>query len=564
MNEYEIRFHSVNGKRRLLIVEDEEISRELLKMMLESEYELVFANDGDEAISKVKENVDKLSCILLDLNMPKVAGFEVLKILQANELYKDIPVIIASGDSSKEVECINAGAVDFLQKPYPEKGVILARIKRTIELSEGRRIISKTKRDSLTDLYNKEYLETFGEQYDHFHEDEDMDAIVLDINRFNVLNERYGREFGDKVLCIVANEAKKIFHENGGIIGRDNGDEFSVYCPHRNDYKEIVDRITKAIDLDPETKGRVRLRMGVYPSVDKTTSINHRLTLAKRAADTVKNNFNNNVAIYDETLRKKEVYQERLVDDFNRAIEEDEFEVYYQPKFYIQVDKPILNSAEALVRWKHSELGMVSPGEFIPLFEKNGLIQRLDEYVWVHAAKQIRKWKDELNVVVPISVNVSRIDMYDPDLIHTFSDILKENNLTVNDLHLEVTESAYTEDSGQIIETVKRLRQTGFQIEMDDFGTGYSSLNMINKMPIDALKLDMSFIKSAFDGKKDTHMLEVIVKIAKHLNVPSIAEGVETKEQYLTLKELGCDIIQGYYFSPPVEAKEFEKFLLEK
>lgn len=564
MNEYEIRFHSVNGKRRLLIVEDEEISRELLKMMLESEYELVFANDGDEAISKVKENVDKLSCILLDLNMPKVAGFEVLKILQANELYKDIPVIIASVDSSKEVECINAGAVDFLQKPYPEKGVILARIKRTIELSEGRRIISKTKRDSLTDLYNKEYLETFGEQYDHFHEDEDMDAIILDINRFNVLNERYGREFGDKVLCIVANEAKKIFHENGGIIGRDNGDEFSVYCPHRNDYKEIVDRITKAIDLDPETKGRVRLRMGVYPSVDKTTSINHRLTLAKRAADTVKNSFNNNVAIYDETLRKKEVYQERLVDDFNRAIEEDEFEVYYQPKFYIQADKPILNSAEALVRWKHSELGMVSPGEFIPLFEKNGLIQRLDEYVWVHAAKQIRKWKDELNVVVPISVNVSRIDMYDPDLIHTFSDILKENNLTVNDLHLEVTESAYTEDSGQIIETVKRLRQTGFQIEMDDFGTGYSSLNMINKMPIDALKLDMSFIKSAFDGKKDTHMLEVIVKIAKHLNVPSIAEGVETKEQYLTLKELGCDIIQGYYFSPPVEAKEFEKFLLEK
>ena len=177
MNEYEIRFHSVNGKRRLLIVEDEEISRELLKMMLESEYELVFANDGDEAISKVKENVDKLSCILLDLNMPKVAGFEVLKILQANELYKDIPVIIASVDSSKEVECINAGAVDFLQKPYPEKGVILARIKRTIELSEGRRIISKTKRDSLTDLYNKEYLETFGEQYDHFHEDEDMERI---------------------------------------------------------------------------------------------------------------------------------------------------------------------------------------------------------------------------------------------------------------------------------------------------------------------------------------------------------------------------------------------------
>ena len=215
------------------------------------------------------------------------------------------------------------------------------------------------------------------------------------------------------------------------------------------------------------------------------------------------------------------------------------------------------------MRWQHPELGMISPGVFIPLFEENGLIQDLDHFVWRQAARQIRIWKDEIGYTVPVSVNVSRVDMYDANIVYSLLDILEESKLEAGDLHLEVTESAYAEDAEQIIETVKRLRSMGFLVEMDDFGTGYSSLNMLSSLPIDVLKLDMQFIRTAFGQEKDTHMLEIIIDIARHLSAPVVAEGVETEEQVKALKEIGCDLVQGYFFSPPVPAEKFASFLSE-
>ncbi|HAE80084.1 MAG TPA: diguanylate cyclase, partial [Lachnoclostridium sp.] len=170
-------------------------------------------------------------------------------------------------------------------------------------------------------------------------------------------------------------------------------------------------------------------------------------------------------------------------------------------------------------------------------------------YVWREAAAQIRDWKERLGFSVPVSVNVSRIDMYDPHLIETFTGILGEFHLTPQEFLLEITESAYTQDSKQMIDTVNQLRDLGFRIEMDDFGTGYSSLNMISSLPIDALKLDMQFIRAAFGERRDTRLLEVIIDIADYLGVPVIAEGVETEEQLTVLRNMGCDLVQGYYFS---------------
>lgn len=237
--------------------------------------------------------------------------------------------------------------------------------------------------------------------------------------------------------------------------------------------------------------------------------------------------------------------------------------MFYQPKYNIASEPPALGGAEALVRWVHPEFGMVSPGVFIPLFEEKGLIQKLDLYVWQTAAAQVADWKKRFGVSVPVSVNVSRIDMYDPDITNTIASLREQFGLCGEDIHLEITESAYTENADHIISKVTELRENGFRIEMDDFGTGYSSLNMISRLPIDILKLDMSFVRGAFAKGRDTRMIEIIIDIAKYLNVPVIAEGVETEEQYLALKELGCDYIQGYYFSKPVPADEFEQFLKE-
>ena len=255
---------------------------------------------------------------------------------------------------------------------------------------------------------------------------------------------------------------------------------------------------------------------------------------------------------------------DRLLKDFDAALEKEEFEVYYQPKFNIKEKDPVLTSAEALVRWKHSSLGMISPGIFIPLFEEHDLISRLDAYVWRKAAMQIAAWKKEKKISVPVSVNVSRKDLLKEGMAAYLDELVKKTGIFYDELLLEITESAYMEDPERIIEKIDALRDLGFLIEMDDFGTGYSSLSMVSRLPIDALKIDMCFIKDAFKEKKDTGMIGIILQIAKYLNVLSIAEGVEDQLQMDDLKKLGCDIVQGYYFSKPVPAMEFERFLEEK
>ena len=304
--------------------------------------------------------------------------------------------------------------------------------------------------------------------------------------------------------------------------------------------------------------------MGVYSGVDKSVEMEQRFDRAKMAADTIRGSFAQTVAYYDKNLHERQLYAEQLIEDFPAAIAEKQFQVFYQPKFDVRPDTPVLAGAEALVRWFHPDLGMINPGVFIPLFEENGLIQRLDNYVWEETARQIREWKDRLNYSVPVSVNVSRIDLFDPGLPDKLQGILREYDLTGRDFHLEVTESAYTQDAARIIEAVENLRSLGFLIEMDDFGTGYSSLHMISSLPIDVLKVDMQFIREAFSVGGNTHMLDVIIGIADYLSVPVIAEGVETQEQLHALKQLGCDLVQGYFFSKPVPAVEFEPFILQK
>ena len=561
MRDNQAAFHSADGRRLILVVEDEAVNRAILGMILEKDYDIIFAENGEEALRIVEEKKELLSLVILDLIMPVMPGQEVLLRIKAEPDTRNLPVIVASGDQSQEIECLNAGASDFIQKPYPEPGVILARVHRTIELFEGRQIIQSTERDPLTGLYNREFFFSYAEQYDQHHRDTPMDAIVLDINRFGTINERYGRAYADEVLRRVGEKAREMVHDAGGIVCRREADIFLVYCPHREDYKAILDNASMGLSGEQKANNRVRLRMGVYSNVDKSLELERRFDRAKIASDSVRNSFTRNIGIYDDTLRKAELYSEQLIEDFPRAIDEKQFKVFFQPKFNITGEKPFLAGAEGLVRWQHPELGLISPGVFIPLFEENGLIQKLDHYIWREAARQIRAWKDTVGFTVPVSVNVSRVDMYDTNIVYTLLDILEESRLEASNLHLEVTESAYAEDADQIIETVKRLRSMGFLVEMDDFGTGYSSLNMLSTLPIDILKLDMKFINTAFGQEKDTHMLEIILEIARHLSAPVVAEGVETEEQLNALRKIGCDMVQGYFFSPPVPAEKFEPFL---
>ena len=551
-------------KRHILIVEDEKINQMMLANLLGDGFELLYASDGIEALEQVKTHRDEIALVLLDLQMPRLNGMEVLKVMKEEKELQDIPVIVLTADQSAEVECLKIGAIDFIPKPYPSWEIIQARVNRCIELSEKRTLIQSTERDSLTNLFNLDYFLRYVRMFDQHYPDLSMDAVVLDINHFHLLNERYGKQYGDGVLARIGNRVRQISREVGGVGCRRGADTFLIYCPHREDYGSILDMASEGLAGEDVSENRVRLRMGIYAQVDKALEIERRFDYAKIAANTVKSSYLKAIGVYDIQMHREELYKARLLEDFKPSLKNRDFMVYFQPKFDIRPNQPVLASAEALVRWNHPELGMISPGVFIPLLEDNGLILELDQFVWREAAARIREWKNRFGYAVPVSVNVSRIDMLTPNLKKIFKEILEENRLSPDDLILEITESAYTGDSEQVISTVKELRGMGFRIEMDDFGTGYSSLGMLSHLPIDALKLDMSFIRSAFGENRDVRMIELIIDIADYLHVPVVAEGVETEEQYLVLKAMGCDMVQGYYFSKPVPPEDFDRFLAER
>ena len=282
---------------------------------------------------------------------------------------------------------------------------------------------------------------------------------------------------------------------------------------------------------------------------------------ARAACSMVRGNFKDHLMIYDEEMRMREILDQKLLNDLQQAVEEKQLKVFYQPKYNIQCTPPKLSSAEALIRWQHPELGMIPPGDFIPLFEGNGQISTVDNYVWSEAARQVAAWRDKFGITVPVSVNLSRVDLFDPELENRLNALIEQNGLEHRDLKLEVTESAYTENGDQVIDVVNRLRNDGFEIEMDDFGSGYSSLNMLSTMPIDFLKMDMKFIRNIETSEKDLKLVELVLDIAKYLNVPVVAEGVETEKQMEMLRVAKCELVQGFYFSRPLPAEEFEKLI---
>ena len=557
-----VKFHSSNGKRQILVVDDEAINREMLGMILGDDYDISYAENGYEALEKIRENARTLSLVMLDLLMPGMHGLELLQIMKDDENLSSIPVIVLTSEKDMEVASLHQGASDFIPKPYDLPEVIQARVQRTIELYEDRQIIQSTERDVLTGLYNKEYFYRYAEQFDRHHAGMSMDAIMIDVNHFHMVNERYGRSYGDGVLRRIGGKVLEAVSGSGGIVCRRESDTFMIYLPHGNDYKEILEcasiQLPGIEGKSPNNGNRIRLRMGVYENVDKSLSIEHCFDRAKIAADNVRGNYRNNIGFYDNDLHEKELFAERLIEELDQAMAEKQLKVFFQPKYNIQGEAPRLCSAEALIRWQHPEFGMISPGIFIPLFERNGLIQRVDAYAWREAAAHVRSWREKYGVCIPVSVNVSRIDMYDPELVETFVRIVEENKIDSKDFLLEITESAYTEDSDQIVGMVKELRSRGFRVEMDDFGTGYSSLNMLSSLPIDVLKLDMRFMQQENDGLGNIRMVKLMIDIADYLEVPVVAEGVETMDQMAMLKDLGCDMVQGYCFSKPLPADEFE------
>ncbi len=546
----------------VLIVDDQEINRDVLGMILEDSYEILYACDGVEALQIIEEYRDKLSVVLLDLIMPKMDGFEVLTRVRNDEFLNTIPVIVLTAERSAELRALEMGAADFITKPFDMHEVILARVGRIIELSEGRQLISAAEHDRLTMLYSRNFFFEYVNRIHTYHPDWPMDAIVVDIEQFHSVNALNGREFGDRVLQSIGDGIRGFLSEVEGMASRVEADRFNIFCRCLDDHQKLLDRLQNEV-YSHARGANIRLRMGVMPWAEGVEPV-VQFDRARAACNMVRGDYKTHLMVYDEEMQRREMLNQRLLNDLRRAVEDKELKVFYQPKYDIQCDPPRLSSAEALIRWNHPELGLVSPGAFIPLFESNGQIGVVDNYVWNEAARQIAEWRDRLGVTVPVSVNLSRVDVFDPTLEDTLRGLIERHGLDFRSLKLEVTESAYTDNAEQMIELINRLRDLGFEVEMDDFGSGYSSLNMLSYMPIDVLKMDMKFVRNIDHSEKDYRLVQVVLDIARYLKVPVVAEGVETERQCQMLRDAGCKLVQGYYFSRPVPPEEFEKLIIKE
>lgn len=424
----------------------------------------------------------------------------------------------------------------------------------------NKKLIYQAEHDNLTKLYNRE---TFCKQTSLLLKNNHSANFVIirfDIERFKIINELYGTKTGDTVLKVLAEQLAE-FTNKIGTCGRLEADHFVICVPlYKVKIETLLTHLTKSlkeIGLNYE----IFIYAGIYLVDDITIPVDQMCDRANLALHKIKGNYLAQYAYYDNTLRDSMLLEQQIISEMKEALIKKQFVVYFQPIYSVSTNSPI--SAEALVRWKHPTLGFISPAVFIPIFEQNGFITKLDYYVWEQVCNYIRKAKDSNTFIVPVSINLSRMNFYIPTICEDILSLINQYDLETSDIKLEITESAYTDNPKQLMDAIQILQDYGFKILMDDFGSGYSSLNMLKDIPVDILKIDMKFINSLETSSRAANVVTSVVRMAKWLDMEVIAEGVETKSQLDFLRSIGCDSIQGYFFSKAVPYTDFIK-LLEK
>ena len=542
-------------QKQILIVEDNELNRAMLYEIISSEYRVLEAENGQVALDILKQHKDDIALILLDVMMPVLDGYGFLDRVKEDAELALIPVIVMTQSEGEddEVAALTHGTTDFVPKPYRPQ-VILHRVASIIKLRETAALVNQFQYDRLTGLYSREFFyRKVGERLQENPEQE-YTIVCSNVENFKLYNDTFGVPAGDILLQEIADLLRKETGENA-VCGRFGADRFMCLIDRSQEQRA---RSLFLADDVPKMKN-MTMKWGIYEIVDRTVPVEQMCDRALLAADSIKGQYNRYFAVYDDALREKLLREQAITEAMDTALRERQFVVYFQPKYSLHDQG--LAGAEALVRWVNPELGFLSPAEFIPLFEKNGFISRLDQYVWESVCAQLQEWHRKGYPLLPVSVNVSRADIYQEDLAKLLLEIAQKYDIDPSCLHLEITESAYTENPSQIISTVDRLRKQGFIIEMDDFGSGYSSLNMLNQMKMDILKLDMKFVQNEMEQPVDQGILRFIVELAHWMNLNVVAEGVETREQAERLREMGCDYVQGYFFAKPMPADEFEELL---
>ena len=537
-------------KPKVLIVESDAEKSAELKNIISSHYEVV-ETVPENAVSLISNKENGITTAILYIKHAALIVRELRSFIPTAKF----PILISTDieNSDLENELLDLEVIDFLKKPY-DKRRVLNRLKTTIKLAEANKAIDELERDELTGLLTRKAFLLKVEQFISNNRDKKLAIIAFDFDNFKSSNSLYGVEKCNEFLAFAAREMMKALPE--GISGRYGGDQYILFYEVKEQVNiERLNRIVKEI-LDSAPIPHQIVKMGIYSPVDCELPLVISCDRAFFSIRSIKGKYGKDIAFFEDSLQNQLLNEQRITETMERALEESQFQVFYQPKHETVTGH--IAGAEALVRWNHPEYGFMAPGSFIPLFERNGFITKLDAFVLEQVCKDIKRWEQDGLPLVPISVNVSRRDFLETGCIENQFKIIDEHKVDHSLLHMEVTESLYSENTELIISQVKKTQDLGFAIEMDDFGSGYSSLGSLSTFPLNILKLDISFVRNI---KKNEIVIENIIKMAHRMGLLTIAEGAESIEQYKILKSLGCDYIQGYYFSKPLSCRDFEAYL---
>lgn len=562
-------------KQTMLIVDDEEINRIILTDYFHKEFNLLEAADGQEALDYVYSQ--PIDIILLDLMMPKLNGFAVLDTLKAAPRYRNIPIVVTTGteDNKSEALSMEKGAADYITKPYNPVVVrcrifnVLGRMESELlklhqsvqerRISEMQQIIDI---DQLTGLLTQK---TFLQQLPSLISENNHTRyyiIYLDIASFKLINELFNMETGDTILKTAASYFNTIIGKRG-IATHLAADAFALLLP---DELLDMDLLLQGLDAMMHSLSIYRtitFYAGIYPIDNIYLSPEKMLDRAHLAMVSARKLQTKRYMVYDDALKTRLKEEQMIAKEMEPALLSGQFFVKFQPIYEVAAD---VNQAqaiagEALLRWQHPHQGIISPKKFIPVFEKNGFISRIDRYAWEQACHFLSRQNDWGLTVTPVSINISHVNFYDVSFVDYLQRLLRKYDLKPWMLWLELTEKSYTHSPEQFLKTLRRLKSCGFQIIMDAFGSNFSSVKLLQNLSVDTIKIDLR----SFYNQSETHRADIIlasiIDMAEKLGIKVIIEGVETKELSEKMLYMGCHTMQGFYFSKPLTSDNYIEFL---
>lgn len=570
---------------RILISDSNPENRKIFAKALEEKYLIIEAESGDETLQILVKNNYSIDLMIISDKLSDRADVDVLKNLKNSYYLNDIPVMLIADGIEENIQSVyDIGILDCISANM-NKAAIIRRVENALMLTAREknfiRIISEQKKefddnnfqfqdiDQLTGTLN---INGFRKRAEYLIRNNPNEKYVMwfcDIKKFKFVNDLFGYEVGDRLIRYWAGLVVKLIGDNEAC-GRFSGDtlvtltKFKGEDDIRKNFDIVCNKVCNYL-IRPGTSYNVEIAAGIYelkPEDMSNPNINQMFDWANVAQKSVKNLSGNQLGIFGEEMWRKQWRELVISQSIDSALENGEISVWLQPQYNFVTDRII--GAEALCRWTHSSLGWISPGEFIHILERTGQIAQLDYYIWEQACKLMRKWLDQGSFIpVSVSVNISRIDLLDDRIYSRLTNLLKKYDIPASMLRLEITESAYMSKPEVLIGVVDKLHELGFTVEMDDFGSGFSSLNMLKEVQVDVLKMDLRFLQNEKNGNGDKggKIINAVIRMAHELTIPVVAEGVETKQQALFLSNVGCALMQGYYFSKPLPVEEFEELV---